>query len=161
MTRGRLIRWFIAEIAQLDTAATAAAGGYDEVFRTMNVTMQDGVRNNGRKEKLIRLRCQVEPADNERQHQAPHGDIPVRKMDLVFLIPDLEQLGLVDPTTGDPLLRKNDRLVALYTKTCKLVQAFGDPPGMYAQHVDARAYGLGSMRNLVVVTFQDRPQGQR
>lgn len=163
MTRGRLILPFEASIAQLDTAATEAAGNYDTVWRTMKPSLTPGgERDTGRREKApIRLRCQVEPSSHEAQAQGPGGDLARTSISLAFHFRDLEKLSLVDPVTGDPLLRKNDRLVAIYDKHGALVQTFAYPPGVFCVQSQPREYGLGSKRNILLMIFQDRPQGTR
>ena len=123
--RGRLINPFAAELAQLDTAATAAdpdgpgplTSGYDADFQET----------------------------------------------VLFHFGDLEQLGLVDPTTGDALLRPGDRLVAIRDlRTGDLVQAIRTPPGLYLTEAQPQSFGLGGRRNLLLATFSERalgPQG--
>jgi len=160
--RGRLIIPFLAEIAQLDTAATEAAGGYDPVWRTMTVrNAPDGTTVDNRRDKLIRLKCQIEPITDAQQHQGPGGDLPISRVDLVFHYIELEELGLIDPNTGQALIRKNDRLVAIYDRYCQLVRRYPDKPPLTAQQVQDREFGLGGASNLLLVTFQDRPQGVR
>ena len=73
---------------------------------------------------------------------------------------DLEQLGLVDPTTGDALLRVGDRIVALRDyRTGELVQAVRTPPGLYLTEAQPQ-FGLGLRRNLLLATFTERAQAR-
>lgn len=163
--RGRLLPFgkpFSADIAQLDTAATEAAGEYDPLWRTPVLKVVDGQRVVARQERIVRLKCQVEAGQHMAQTQTPNGDVPRTSLDLVFHFEELEKNGLIDPATQGPLLRVNDRLVAIYNGECQLVQTYpGLPGGVYATHVQPRGWGLGGQRNLVVVSFQDRPQGLR
>ncbi|MEO7730519.1 MAG: hypothetical protein ABIY55_06065, partial [Kofleriaceae bacterium] len=81
---------------------------------------------------------------------------------LVFHFRDLEQLDLVDPTTGDVLLRIGDRLVAIRDqRTGEVVQAVRIPPGLYITEAQPQSFGLGFRRNLLLVTFNERAVGAR
>lgn len=159
--RGRLIIPFWAELAQLDIAATRAAGGYDDVWRTTKSTYAGGVVTSKRVEKAtIRLPCQVEVGSHGRQVQTAGGNLPDSRFQLVFHFKDLEDAGLVDVATGNPLLVVDDRLVAIYDRSGALTQTFPNPPGLFATEVQPREYGLGSKRNLLLITYEDRPQGR-
>src|SRR5882672_8400287 len=121
--RGRLMQAFAAELAQLDTAATAAdpdgpgplRSGYDADFQeTVLVPNSAGPGRDARREKpLIRVPCQIEVQSFGELAELATGNSPRSRLVLVFHFADLEQLGLVDPTTGDTLLRVGDRLVAI------------------------------------------------
>jgi hypothetical protein len=80
----------------------------------------------------------------------------------VFHFADLERLGLVDPTTGEALLRIGDRLTAIRDyRTGDLIQAVRTPPGLYLTEPQPE-FGLGGCRNLLLATFSERalgPQG--
>lgn len=79
----------------------------------------------------------------------------------MFHFGDLEQLGLVEPTTGDALLQIGDRLVALRDfRTGELVQAIRTPPGLYLTEAQPE-FGLGLRRNLLLTTFLERSLGPR
>ncbi len=149
--RGRLIIPFLADIARLDTAATATAGGYDDVFRSTKARTEMA---------LIRLHCQVEPSSDEAQKQSGGGNLPDTRTVLVFHMSELERLGLIDLTTGAPLLRVNDRLDAIYDRRGVLARKFLNPPGMYCTESQPREYGLGSRVNLLQMTFAPRTQGR-
>lgn len=156
--RGRLIHKFKAEIARLDTAATETAGGFDHDFKTVKTVYNQGVRESMRKEKdPIRVLCQIEPTTWEDQRQTEAGNAPSTMITLCFLYVTLERMGLVDPTTKNPLLNENDRLVAIYDKKDKLVQTM--PPHVYARRVDLGSGWLGDKRNILLVTFESRAQG--
>ena len=165
--RGRLINPFLAELARLDTVATAAdpdgpgplTSGYDPDFKETVVLPSPG--NARREQPPIRLPCQVEIGTFEALQQLASGTSPNSKVTLVFHFRDLEQLGLVDPGTGDALLRVNDRLVAIRDLAGNLVQAVRTPPGLYATEVQPQSFGLGLCRNLLLVTFDERELGVR
>ena len=173
--RGRLINPFLAEIAQLDTVATAAdpdgagplTSGYDDDFREVvrysNPTdPDDQLGLSARKEKpSILVPCQVEDHLFDAMRMFAAGDIPEFKLGLVFHFRDLENMGLVDTTTGRSLITNDDRLVAIRRCPSKeLVQSILTPPGLYATEPRSASFGLsGGERNLLIVTFEDREQG--
>lgn len=169
--RGRLINPFLAEIAQLDTVATAAdpdgAGplpsGYDADFKeTVVSSAPAGARIDARREKpSIRVPCQVEVAAFEAMQQLAAGNSPNSRIVLVFHFRDLERMGLVHVATGEALLRVNDRLVAIHRKDGDLVQAIRTPPGLYATEVQPQSFGIGLSRNLLLVTFHERDVATR
>lgn len=162
--RGRLLQPFVAHLARLDTDATRNfdPAGYDDVFRAPTLRYESGVRIENRQEMAtIQLRCQVEMGQWRAQRQAASGETPDTRLTLVFHQAELEQKSLIDPATGDPLIRVNDRLVAIYDVRGNLVQTIAkDQGGLYVVEVQPTAYGLGRRRNLVVCIFDERPQGQ-
>ena len=169
--RGKLINPFLAELARLDTDATAAdpdgpgplTSGYDSDFKeTLVLPGTGGSGQDARREKPpIRIPCQVEVGTFEALQQLASGASPNSKVTLVFHFRDLERMGLVDPATGDALLRVNDRLVAIRDLAGNLVQAIRTPPGLYATEVQPQSFGLGLCRNLLLVTFEERELGVR
>lgn len=168
--RGRLINPFLAEIARLDTVATAAdpdaagplASGYDPDFKETVVLEDAGERRDARREMPpILVRCQVEVGAFEALQQLAAGSSPNSQVTLVFHFRDLERMNLVDPASGDALLRVNGRLVAIRDLAGNLVQAVRSRPGLYATEVQPQSFGLGRSRNLLLVTFQERELGVR
>lgn len=165
--RGRLINPFMAIIGRLDRNATreqspddagAAPSGYDDVFQEpLVVTDSDGTRDEARRERMIRVPCQVEDHAFQVQRMAVAGNNPDSRITLVFHFRDLERLGLVDPKTGIARISPNDRLVEIRSYCCtKLIQTIPDPPGLYATQALPTAFSLARMRNLLIVTFQER-----
>jgi len=155
--RGRLIHPLVAEIEQLDTAATAAASGFDPVWKTPTTTYPGGARTKGQVYKApIRLRCQVEQIQETAQQRTSAGNVPDSRLILVFHYADLLAGGMVGPDRR-ALLRVNDRLIALYTRVGELEKAYD--PKLYATEVLDAGHGLGGRRNLLLVTFDDRPEG--
>lgn len=168
--RGRLINPFLAEIARLDTAAIAAdpdgagplASGYDPDFKETIVLEDGGARRGARREMpAILVPCQVEVGTFEALQQLAAGNSPNSQIVLVFHFRDLQRMGLVEPASGDALLRVNDRLIAIRDLRGNLVQAVRDRPGLYATEVQPQSFGLGRSRNLLLVTFQERELGVR
>ncbi|MGN6107860.1 MAG: hypothetical protein ACTHU0_22320 [Kofleriaceae bacterium] len=172
--RGRLIFPFLAELARLDTQGIAEgdpdgagplASGYDPDFRegVLLDDDDDGIGERHRRElALVRLPCQVEPEVFDALRLFAAGNAPRSNIDLVFHFRDLEALGLVDATSGDAMLRPGDRLVGLLDTHGVLVQRIRNPPGLYV--TEARPIGFGldlrrPRRNLLLVSFHDRPQG--
>jgi len=167
--RGRLIFPFLAELRRYDAATMAAVGaglpaapGFDPDFKEPTLVDRngDGIAERERAElPPIRVPCQVEPRVFEELRVAASGDSPRSTIDLVFHFRDLERLGLVDSTTGDALVRPNDRLAGLYDLGGLLVQAVRTPPGLYVVQAQPRGFGLGRgrpRRNLLLVTFEAR-----
>jgi hypothetical protein len=166
-----LINAFAAELAQLDTAATAAdpdglgplTSGYDADFQEpVLVPIAAGGGQDARREKpAIRVPCQVEVQAFAELTELATGNSPHSRLVLVFHFVDLEQLGLVHPTTGDALLQVGDRLVAIRDlRTGELVQAIRTPPGLYLTEAQPE-FGLGRRRNLLLATFTERALGAR
>jgi hypothetical protein len=93
----------------------------------------------------------------------PSGNTPRSSVDLVFHFRDLERMGLVDAATGEALIRTSDRLGALYDAAGQLVWAVRTPPGLYVTEARHAGFGLSRRRprrNLLVVSFSDRPAGR-
>jgi hypothetical protein len=171
MSRGRLIFEFVAELCRLDTASMAAdpdgtgphESGYDADFRepVLRDSDDDGIAEPFRRElPSVRIPCQVEPSSHEALRMTPSGNAPRSALGLVFHFRDLERLALVDAATGDALIRPGDRLNALYDTRGRLVQAIRTPPGLYVEEARPIGFGLdldGPSRNLLLVSFRDRP----
>ena len=170
--RGRLIFPFLAELFRWDAAAMAAvdpdgtgplASGFDPDFKepVLIDADGDGVAEPFRREHPpVRVPCQVEPAAFQALRMATAGNTPRSSLDLVFHFRDLERLGLVDPSTGDALIRPSDRLGGLYDIEGRLVQAVRTPPGLYVSEARPIGFGLSRrrpQRNLLLVSFGDRP----
>lgn len=167
--RGHLIYRFLAEIHRLDTTAMASEphgphpSGYDSDFKEPVLVDldDDGIADPFRREHPpVRIPCQVEPEAFEALRMTSAGNAPRTSFDLVFHFRDLERLGLVDADTGDALIRPSDRLGALCGIDGRLVQSIRTPPGLYV--TEARPFGFGlnrrrPSRNLLLVSFQDRP----
>jgi hypothetical protein len=162
------------ELAQLDTAATAAdpdaggplTSGYDDDFGEVVVVppVSGSARgDSARAETVVSLPAQIEPATAEELQMLATGRSPYSLLRLVFHYHDLESAGLVEAATGRPLLRVNDRLQAIRDyKTDALIEEFPNPPGLFATQVQSRSFGLASLkRNLLLVTFQSRQLSDR
>jgi len=165
--RGRLIFPFLAELHRLDTVAMATqAPGYDDDFKEPALVDADGdgVGELFRREHPpVRVPCQVEPETLDALRMTPAGDTPQSTIDLVFHFRDLERLALVDSVTGEALIRVSDRLGALLDTTGQLVWAVRTPPGLYVTEARHAGFGLfrrRPRRNLLVLSFSDRPAGR-
>jgi hypothetical protein len=170
--RGRLVNPFLADLAQLDTVATAAdpdgsgalTSGYDADFQeTVRIASPTGRGHDARREKtLARVPCQVEVQSFGELTEVLTGNSPRAHLVLVFHYRDLERLGLVEPSTGDARLRIGDRLVAIRDyQTGEVVQAIRTPPGLYLTEAQPQSFGLGLRRNLLLATFNERALGAR
>lgn len=164
----------LAELAQLDTAATAAdpdaagplTSGYDDDFReTVLVPPVSGSERgaSARQESVVLLPVQVEPQAYEQIQMLVTGRSPTSLIQLVFHFRDLEAAGMVEAATGRPLLCINDRLAAIRDyRSGDLIERIPDPPGLYAKQVQSRSFGLSSLaRNLLLVTFEERMLSER
>ena len=165
--RGRLIWPFLAELAQLDTAATKVdpdgagplTSGFDDDFREPVIVPvvgeQTGTEHRVEKDPIL-LPCQIEVARFEQLRMLATGQSPDELLRLVFHFADLELFGLVDADNGEATIRVNDRLNAIKRiETEELVQEFRIP--LFATSVMPRSFGLdGLERNLLVVSFEER-----
>jgi hypothetical protein len=165
--RGKLIFPFWCELARLDTVATAAdpdgagvySAGYDPDFKEpVKLSQGEGPGESHREEKsLVKIPAQIEPQTLDRLQMFASGNVPDARMAVVMHFRYLEQNGLVDTTTGEPLIRIGDRLNAIYDKAGTLVQTIR--PELYVTEVRPIGYGLGHARNLLLVVFDDRETG--
>jgi hypothetical protein len=167
-----LLNPFFAEIAQLDTLATAAdpdgsgpmSSGYDADFKETAMVPSAGWRgHDARKEKpAVCIPCQVEIGKFGELQELLTGSSPRSQLVLVFHFQDLEAMGLVEPITGDARLRVNDRLVSIRDyHTSEVVQAVRTPPGLYITEVLPESFGIGLRRNLLVATLNQRALGPK
>jgi hypothetical protein len=82
------------------------ASGYDPDFKETVVLEEGDVRRDARREMPpILVPCQVEVGAFEALQQLAAGSSPNSQVALVFHFRDLERMGLVDPASGDALLR--------------------------------------------------------
>ncbi len=165
--RGRLIFPLLADLHRLDPVAMATqAPGYDADFKEPALLDPDGDGLSDvfrREHPPIRVPCQVEPEALNSLRMTPSGNTPASSLDLVFHFRDLERLGLVDVTTGEALIRASDRLGGLFDTEGQLVWAVRTPPGLYVTEARHAGFGLSRRRprrNLLVVSFSDRPAGR-
>jgi hypothetical protein len=172
MSRGRLIRPFVVELYQLDTAATSAdpdgagplTSGYDPDFRTPIKVLEDPGDQVGKTTRTesgpIQIRAQIEPTMFERLEMMLSGSSPEFRFAVVAHYKELETLGLVD-SRGRPKIYPQDRLSRILTVRGDLVEEIPDPPGLYIREVQSRGYGLGYQRNLLLIHFETRDQSLR
>ena len=170
LTRGRLIRPQLATIAILDTVETAAttgdpdiAGGYDEDFkepvRLPAVGGDGGPGTTQRVERVVQVRAQIELPKVGAQQMTFSGNTPQTQMVLVCHFEELEAAGLIDPSTGEALLRIAARLVEAHTLGGQLIQNF-ERLNLYVKEANPASWGLaGGTRNLLLLTFEQRNKG--
>jgi hypothetical protein len=156
--RGRLIHPFRIELAQLDTAASASVpnGGYDPVFREPRA-VPDGTLTGAstRRETPLELAAQIEPATFNLARTAVGGQQRDARFVVVVHFQELEDRGLID-STGQPMVRIGDRLVAVRTMEGELVMQIPTPPGLYLRETLPIGFGLGGRRNLLQLEFVSR-----
>lgn len=164
--RGRLINPFKVTIARLDTTSTAAdpdaggplTSGYDSTFRAPLPKVGGG---DYRAELAdIVVPCQFENDDAyERLGQTAAGNDTDTRLRCVFHFQDLEELDLVDLTTGEAKFRIGDRLKSVHRyEDGSLIQRMGlDGGGFFCTEVKPVSFGLsGGERNLLVCTYEAR-----
>ncbi len=159
--RGRLINPFLAKIAQLDTVATATAGGYDDDFDDVKKNT-DGTTKRVDKTPIL-VPCQVEVGVFEALMQVAAGDLPKTEMHIVFHFADLEEMGLVDADTGQALIRVDDKLISIHRFADGSLIELVNPKagGLYITEAQPQSFGLsGGERNLLVCTLDQRDQGK-
>lgn len=161
--RGRLICPIKIGIARIDTATIESESGYDPVFKTPLKSKPFGARGprEGSRRELaeILLPAQSEILDFNKMRQGPSGDVPDYRVSYVLFRPHLEKLGLIDSTTGKPLIGKNDRITAKYKKRDEsLIRTFEDPQVFVTEVADA-GEGFDGQTNLLILVTDDRPLG--
>ncbi len=169
--RGKLIFPFNAVLARLDTTATAAdpdgpgglASGFDFDFKETTLAPTGStVGVDARKESaLVTIPCQVEMDAFQQQRILADADSPNSELALVFHFSHLEREGFVDALTGAANINPSDRLVRILDKCGDVVIEPEVPPGLYATESRPIGIGLGRKRNLLLVTFAERPIGLR
>ncbi len=160
--RGRLVFRFLAEVHRLDTLATATTTpGYDDDFKEPALLdTGDAIGARVRREHPpVLLPCQVESQSFDALQIFASGNVPASRVLLLCHFRDLERAGLVDPATGDALVRVGDRLGALFDSGGALVQRIRTPPGLYV--TEARPIGFGLFmprprRNLLQLVLEER-----
>lgn len=159
--RGRLIFAFEAELAPLSTTATAAASGYDSDFKEpkrLAPAAGQGAGTSAREESAaVFVPVQVEEGAFEKLQQFFSGNAPGMRLALVAHFAWLEEHGLVDPATGNPMLPVGTRLVAIRDKDGQLATTMRVP--LYLTEALPGSYGLGRKRNLCILTFEPRDKG--
>lgn len=161
--RGRLICPIKIGIARIDTTTIESEQGYDPEFRTPVLSKKfgaRGARENARRELAeIRLPAQSEIIDFNKMMQGPGGDVPDYRVTYVLFYPDLEKAGLVDATTGKPLIGKNDRITAKYRKRNEALIRVFENPQVFVTGVADAGEGFDGRTNLLLLITDDRPQG--
>jgi hypothetical protein len=161
--RGRLINPFGIELRRLDVTATASSPGYDPIFREPSlISSSDGLGSIGRREMSPIIVPGQFTTDNDFMllQMLANGNAAKIDFRIVFHFADLEYAGLIEASTGLATIRVRDRLSAIYdVRTLELVQAIPNPPGVFVTEANPR-FGLGASRNLLVVSFSSRDQGQ-
>jgi hypothetical protein len=171
LLRGKLLFPLWAALARLDTQTTAANGGYNVISKQpkpsyINAGTSAAKRQDGRVYTApLFLQAQVERGTSQQMRQGPSGNIPDSRLTLILHMVELEQKQLVDPVTGEPVLKVNDKLLGLYGScgagmhALHQVQDVRDVPGLYCTEVCPAGEGLGGNRNLLKLVFEDREHG--
>lgn len=154
----------LATIGRLDTAATKlTAPGVNTALRTLRTTnANDGSpRVQAQKYVSITLEAQVETGQYQNARMTPMGNSPNSNMRLVFDRGDCENAGLLDPTTGDPLLKTGDRLESITDLDGTSVWTPRHGHTAYLRIVQSELTDLGfrAGASTVVLHVEERPTG--
>jgi hypothetical protein len=161
--RGRLIFPFGIELCLLDPVGTATDPGYNSTFQEPEIIpTEDGVGTIGRRE----LDPIIVPGQFYTQEDfmylqmVANGNLAQADVRIVFHFRTLEDMGLIEESTGLAKIKVGDRINAVYDKKgVTLIQAIPTPPGLYVIQANP-LFGLGSNRNLLAVHFKSRDQGK-
>jgi hypothetical protein len=170
--RGRLIFPFLVDIYRLDADGTndppgvgGLPSGYDSVYQEPLVLPGGTGHDEGtsaRKElAAIRISAQVEPVSWQALQEMLNGDSSRSEFTLVFHYRDIEASSMVG-TNGGALIKRGDRLGAIYKMDGTLVQTVPNPPGLFVTESRSAGFGLSmgsSWRNLLICVFHSREQG--
>lgn len=159
--RGRLIFPIVAEIHRLDLEVTNSLGGVDTVYNEIKLApSSDRLGTSSRVEMApIQIPIQFEPSYLRKLHMLSNGDASSGRVVGVMHFRDLENMNLVSVTTGQALIKKGDRLGALYRTDGELIETISNPPGAFVTDATPET-GLGGYRNLLLVTFESRDPGR-
>ena len=166
--RGRLHHKFWAEFAQLDAIQTRAdpdgagplTSGYDDDFDEIMVfTTPAGQREEARVDQdSVFVPCNVQDTTWEALMQLMAGNSPDTKIVIVTHRKDLERMNLINPLTGETLVRVNDRVLS-FRDRCKNVLYQPRFPFYVTQVMPT--WGIGEKPDLVLFTCEDREQFAR
>ena len=170
MPRGRLIYPFLIEIAQLDLSATNAdpdgagplTSGYDPDFREVRVLpTSDKLGAGARVEaSLIKVPGQFgNPQTFAALMEVQTGNLAQVEFQILFHFRTLENMGLIEASTGTATIKVGDRLNAIY-QVCdgSLIQLIRNPPGAYCTKASP-LFGLHNRRNLLETVWKSRDPG--
>lgn len=101
----------------------------------------------------VTVPAQVDTESLERLQMAAPGDESAGVLILTMKFADLEELGLLDPVTFNPLL-KRARLDAIQ-KDGETVYQFPNPPGLFVDQMTP-SFGFGGKRDLLTVRLSTR-----
>ncbi len=172
--RPRVLSSFFAEFAQLSAIATrkdpkatadphaiVPTSGYDDDFKETIMLIDQGVRTSARKESTpVFIPCQVEADTMDALSQQAAGNVPDAKIVVVTAYKDLERMRLIDPDTGECMVKVNDRLVSIRDRCMCVIRAIRTPPGLYVTQC-LPSYGFGGRPDLLMFTLEDREQGAK
>lgn len=160
---GRLFR-FQAVFAVLDTQATAEGPpGYNNVFREPKVSY-DAAGNliSGRKEREVKVRCQIETGQFKAQTLTPFGMDVQTSFNVVSRSEYLRAAGLLDDK-GVCVIVPQSRLVRVETLDSVLIDSYETRDkngrllsGVYVRETAPTDYGFTRSRDLWVFKMENR-----
>lgn len=154
----------LATIGRLDTAATnLSTPGVNSALRTMRTTnANDGSpRVQAQKYVSITLEAQVETGQEKNARMTPMGNSPNSNLRLVFDRGDCESAGLLDPATGESLLKTGDRLESIteLDGTSYWSPRHGHTAYLRVTQAELTDLGFRSGASTVVLHIEERPTG--
>lgn len=154
----------LVTIGRLDTAATKlTAPGVNTALRTLRTTnANDGSpRMQAQKYVSITLEAQVETGRYGDARNTPLGNSSGSNMRLVFDREDCENAGLLDPTTGESLLKTGDRLESITDLDGTSIWTPRHGHTTYLRIVQSELTDLGfrAGASTVVLHVEERPTG--
>jgi hypothetical protein len=106
----------------------------------------------------ITLSAQVEITTVGQLQMSGGGNVPDYRTAFVLHFRELEQKGLVDTTTGKPLIQPGAIIDSIKTSTGAIERLYDDPP-VHVTESREIGHGFGGRRNLLLLITDDRPQG--
>ncbi len=157
--RGRLIWPFLLRVHRLNAYGTETAGGYDDAFSEPKV---DGGAPMRVEHPPILVPCQPENNVYDQLAMTGTGNDPITRKVFTFHFQDLERLELVDPVSGNALIRVGDRATKVYTAAGEFIQDLRGEDGLFCTEAQPASFGLsGGRRNLLVAVFEQRDKSYR
>lgn len=155
MFRGRLIYPFLIGIAQLDLETST----YDPDFKeTVVGSTSDRLGAAERAETMVQVPGQFgNPQTFMQLQEANTGNLAQNEFEILFHFRNLEELGLVEASTGTALIKVGDRLDAIY-ECCdgSLIQKMAAP--VFCVRANP-IFGLHMRRNLLSTLWKRRDAG--
>lgn len=153
----------IAVFRELDTAATAAAGSYNNSFREpfLTDTDDDGIGEPDQQYgSEISIRVQVESDVQEAFSMGQGGDMPRTSITLSVFRERLREAGYLG-ADGKPTLKKGTRLVRIEDLDGETQWTYDSPDWLYIEQIRFADAHLAGKNNFFLVECKSREEGPR